>query len=252
MTPISVVIITYNEEKNIGRCIDSVIPIADEIVVVDSFSSDNTESICKEKGVHFIRHTFEGHIEQKNLAITQAKYPHILSLDADEVLSEKLRKNILEVKENWQYDGYYVNRLNNYCGKWIRHCGWYPDRKLRLWDSRKGKWTGTNPHDRFEMEKGAKTQNLKGDLLHYSFSSIKQHMDQVNLFSDIKAQMAFQKGKKSGLLKILFFPMFKFFRGYILKLGFLDGFYGYIICRNTAHGEFLRYAKLRRMLKERN
>ena len=140
MPDISAVIITYNEEKNLERCIESVRDIADEIVIVDSFSTDRTKEICKKYELHFIEHKFEGHIQQKNWAITQAKYPHILSLDADEVLSDRLKESIREVKENWTHDGYYFNRLTNYCGKWIRHCGWYPDRKLRLWDSRKGRW----------------------------------------------------------------------------------------------------------------
>jgi glycosyltransferase involved in cell wall biosynthesis len=130
MQKISVVIITYNEEKDIGRCLDAVKDVADDIVVVDSFSTDRTEEICKEKGARFVQHKFEGHIQQKNWAITQARYPHVLSLDADEVVSERLQKEILKVKENWQADGYYFNRMTNYCGKWIKHCGWYPDRKI--------------------------------------------------------------------------------------------------------------------------
>src|ERR1041385_5289202 len=129
---LSVVIITYNEEKNIVRCLDSIREIADDIVVVDSFSTDKTEMICKEKGVRFIQHKFEGHIEQKNWAITQAKFPFVLSLDADEAPDEELKKEILKVKADANYDGYKMNRLTNYCGKWIRHCGWYPDTKLRI------------------------------------------------------------------------------------------------------------------------
>jgi glycosyltransferase involved in cell wall biosynthesis len=247
MVSISAVIITFNEEKNIGRCLDALLPVADDVVVVDSFSKDATEQICLEKGVRFVKHAFEGHIEQKNWAITQAKFPHVLSLDADEVLTPVLQQSILEVKQNWQKDGYSVRRLNNYCGHWVRHCGWYPDKKLRLWDSRKGQWAGTNPHDRFEMDKGCQTADLKGDMLHYSFHSIRQHMDQVNLFSDIKARMAFEKGKKAGYLKILFKPIFRFLKCYVLKAGFLDGFYGLVISMNSAHGEFLRYVKLKRL-----
>ena len=142
MTQLSVVIITFNEERNISRCLDSVKDIADDVVVVDSFSVDKTEQICKEKGARFISHTFDGHIQQKNWAITQAKFPHILSLDADEALSDELKKSILEVKKNWKHDGYSMNRLTNYCGQWIYHCGWYPDRKLRLFNSKKGNWGG--------------------------------------------------------------------------------------------------------------
>ena len=142
---VSAVIITYNEERNIKRCLDSIVGVADEIVVVDSYSTDRTEEICKAYHVKFIQHRFFGHIQQKNWAILQATSPYILSLDADEALSDELRLSILKAKKNWTHDGYYFNRLTNYCGKWIRHTSWYPARKLRLWDSRKGSWGGFNP-----------------------------------------------------------------------------------------------------------
>lgn len=145
---LSVVIITLNEEKNIERCLKSILSVADEIVVVDSFSTDKTKEICHKYNVKFIQHEFEGYIEQKNLALTQAKFQHVLSLYADEALDERLQKNILSIKNNWKHDGYYMNRLTNYCGEWVHHCGWYPDRKLRLFDSTKGNWTGINPHDK--------------------------------------------------------------------------------------------------------
>lgn len=245
MPLISAVIITYNEEKNIERCINSIKEIADEIVVVDSFSTDKTEEICKAFKVRFIKYAFEGHIEQKNFAISQAKYPHILSIDADEALSDKLKKSIEETKKNWEFDGYYFNRLTNFCGKWIKHCGWYPDKKLRLFDSRKGKWGGTNPHDKYIMEKGTRLKHIEGDLLHYSFYTIAQHMDQINKFSSIKADGLFKKGKKASSFKTFFNPIATFIRHYFIRLGFLDGFYGFVISRNSAHSTFLKYVKLR-------
>jgi len=247
MIKLSVVIITLNEEKNIGRCLESVKDIADDIVIVDSYSTDDTEKICAEYGVRFIRHSFIGHIEQKNWAITQAKHPHVLSLDADELLSDRLKISIREVKENWKFDGYYVNRLTNYCGKWIRYSSWYPSRKLRLWDSRKGEWGGMNPHDHFILEKGASRKFLKGDLLHYSYYSIKQHIEKINTFSDIAAKSFFEVGKKASYFNILFHPMWRMFRDYIIKLGFLDGFYGLVISMNSAHETFLKYIKLRKL-----
>jgi glycosyltransferase involved in cell wall biosynthesis len=250
MTKITVVIITLNEEKNIGRCLESVKDIADEIVVVDSFSTDNTEKICKQYGIRFLQHSFVGHIEQKNWAITQAKYPHILSLDADELLSDRLKRSIREVKENWEFDGYYFNRLTNYCGKWIRHSSWYPSRKLRLWDSRKGEWGGMNPHDHFILEKGASRHMLKGDLLHYSYYSIGQHIEQINKFSDIAARSYFEIGKQASMFNILFHPFWRFFRDYIIKSGFLDGFYGLVISLNSSHETFLKYSKLRKLNRD--
>ena len=247
MIKLSVVIITFNEERNIGRCLDSVKDIADDVVVVDSFSTDGTEKICREYGVRFIRHAFEGHIEQKNWAIIKAKYPHILSLDADELLSDRLIRSIREVKEKWEYDGYYFNRLTNYCGKWIRHSSWYPSRKLRLWDSRKGQWGGMNPHDHFILEKGASRKSLKGDLLHYSYYSIFQHIEQINKFSDIAAKSFFEIGRTASWFNIIFHPVWRMFRDYIIKFGFLDGFYGFVISLNSGHETFLKYSKLRKL-----
>ena len=249
MIPLSVVIITFNEEHNIGRCLRSVRGVADEIVVVDSFSTDRTQEICREFDVRFIQHPFEGHIEQKNYAITQATHPHILSLDADEALSDELRASIHQALQNWKYDGYSFNRLTSYCGKWIRHSGWYPDRKLRLWDSRKGRWTGMNPHDRYELEKGSTRGHLRGDLLHYTFHTIGQHLDTVNKFSEAGARALYLRGKKSNTLKIIVKATAKFIRNYFLKLGFLDGYYGYLICRISAFSTMIRYAKLKEMRK---
>lgn len=245
MTPISVVIITYNEEKNLGRCLESVKEIADDIVVVDSFSTDNTESIAMRHGARFVKHPFDGHIEQKNWAITQAKYPHVLSLDADEAIDEELKQSILAVKQNFSKKGYYMNRLTNYCGHWVRHCGWYPDRKLRLWDSRCGKWGGINPHDKYEMSEGdGVTGHLKGDILHYSYYSIQDHLRQIDYFTTISAQALFNKGKKASFEKRYLSPLAKFIESYFFKLGFLDGRYGYEICRNSAMATRMKYRKL--------
>lgn len=242
---LSVVIITFNEEKNIARCIDSVQKIADEILVVDSFSTDHTKAICLEKGVRFVEHKFEGHIEQKNWAMLQAKNDYILSLDADEALTTELLNALINVKENWSLDGYSFNRLTNFCGKWIKHCGWYPDQKLRLWNRKKGSWGGMNPHDKVIMNKNTPTKHLPFDLLHYSFNTIEEHLKQIDYFTDISSKAAFQKGKKSSHFKIFYKSTFKFFRDYFLKLGFLDGYYGYIVCKNSAHAKRLKYSKLK-------
>jgi glycosyltransferase involved in cell wall biosynthesis len=242
---ISAVIITFNEERNIGRGLDSLQGVADEIIVVDSFSSDATEEIVNSKGATFISHKFEGHIEQKNWAIRQAKYPHVLSLDADEALDEHLRKAINTVKDNWQGEGYYLNRLTNYCGKWIRHGLWYPDRKLRLWDSRKGAWGGQNPHDTYILEEGSRSQHLSGHLLHYSFYTFEEHLKQIKKFTDISSAAAFNNGKRSSWLKIIVSPSLKFVRAYIFKLGFLDGKAGWMIARWSAYATYLKYTKLK-------
>jgi len=223
MPKLSVVIITRNEEKNIGRCIDSVKDLADDIVVIDSFSTDRTEEICKSKGARFIQHDFIGHIEQKNYAVMLTEYPNVLSLDADEALDDTLKKSIAEVKENWKEDGYEMNRLTNYCGTWIKHCGWYPDRKLRLFDRSKGKWGGMNPHDRFEMQAGSTIGRLKGDILHYSYYTIEDHYKQIEYFTTINSKASFDKGKHAPVWKLYLAPAVKFIKDYFIRLGFLDG-----------------------------
>ena len=253
MPKLSVVIITFNEERNIGRCLESVKDIADEIVVVDSLSTDETKTICENYGVKFIEHEFEGHIKQKNFAISQANFPHQLSLDADEALSEELKTEIIKAKEDWQQDGYRMNRLSNYCGKWIKHSGWYPDTKLRLYDSRKGSWTGMDPHDKFEPEKGNSIGKLRGDILHYTYYTIEEHILQANKFSTIAANELV--GKRIYLFKVFLNPIAKFIRNYFFHLGFLDGFYGFLICQITANETFLKYIKawhIKKLRKKEN
>jgi glycosyltransferase involved in cell wall biosynthesis len=247
---LSVVIITFNEEKNIERCLDSVMSVADDVVVIDSFSTDKTKQICEEKNVRFVEHKFDGHIEQKNFALTQAKHQYVLSLDADEALTEELQQAILQIKKNWQADGYSFNRLTNFCGTWIKHCGWYPDKKLRLWDITKGKWGGDNPHDKVIMDKGVSTEHISLDILHYSFYTVEQHLKQIDFFTDISSKAAFKKGKTSNGFTIFYKSTFKFIRDYILKLGFLDGYHGYVVCKNSAHAKRLKYTKLRDLIKK--
>lgn len=248
MVSLSVVIITHNEERNIARCLGSVQGIADDIVVLDSFSADKTEEICKSYGVRFFQHQFDGHIEQKNRAITHALFPFVLSLDADEAPDETLRESILEIKKNWTHDGYSMNRLTNYCGKWIYHCGWYPDRKLRLWDSRKGKWGGVNPHDKFELTGGdANTRHIAGNILHYSYYTLEDHFRQVHYFTGILAKAQFENGKRAGLAVLYFSPVIKFLRDYFLKAGILDGRAGFTISRISAYATYLKYKKIRQL-----
>lgn len=244
MPEISAVIITFNEEKNIARCLESLTRVADEILVVDSFSQDATETICRSYGVRFIQHRFEGHIEQKNYAVSQARHDYILSLDADEALTDELARSIEGVKQDWRHDGHALSRLTCYCGQWIRHCGWYPDRKIRLFDRRRARWGGVNPHDKIIMSPGATTVPLKGDLLHYTFYSITQHHAQIEKFSEIKAEGLFRRGKRPSLFLLVMEPVFKFMKSYVLQAGFLDGWYGLIISVNSAHSTFLKNAKL--------
>lgn len=247
---ISTIIITYNEERNIKKCIESVKEISDEIIVVDSFSTDRTEEIAISFGVNFSKNPFAGYIEQKNHALSLAKFDYVLNVDADEVLSNELKKSIVEVKKNpGGFEGYDFNRLTNFCGQWIRHCGWYPDTKLRLFKRESGYFTGKNPHDRVEFRNDdSKIKHLEGDLLHYSYKTLTEHIHQINRFSTIGAHSAKEKGKKViPVIHIFGNPIFTFIKKYFFQLGMLDGYYGFIISLNTAYSKYLKYIKLREL-----
>jgi glycosyltransferase involved in cell wall biosynthesis len=245
---LSATVITYNEQANIGRCLDSLAGIADDIVVVDSFSQDETANICAAHAVRFVQHDFEGHIQQKNYALTLAQSDYILALDADEALTEGLRESILAVKRNWSADGFLVHRRTNYCGRWIRHSGWYPDKKIRLWHRRKGIWGGINPHDRVVMNAGSRIGHLGGDLLHYAYASSRQHLAQMHRFSSIAADEAYRRGRRARLIgDIVLNPALTFLKKYLLQAGFLDGGAGLKIAARTAQGKFLKYSQLRKL-----
>lgn len=243
MPKVSLVIITLNEERNIARCIESAKSIADEILVVDSFSTDRTEKIVNEYNGRFIRHKFVDYMDQHQFADQIATYDHILTLDADEELSSELIDSIRTVKKYWKCDAYFLNRMTNYCGKWIKHSGWYPDKKLRLYDRTKGKWVGPKVHERFMLIEGATTGHLKGDLRHYSFYTIEDHILQANKFSSLSAEALIEKGKRIPKYYLIMKPAMKFIRNYFLKLGFLDGMYGFIVCRIAATETFYKYVK---------
>ena len=243
---LSVVIITLNEEANIRRCLDSVKDIADEILVVDSFSTDATEKICGEYDkVKFVQHEFEGHIEQKNYALSQAAHDHVFSIDADEAITDSLREEIVSIKSSWNADAYFVNRANYYLGKKIRFCGWYPDKKIRLFDKRKAQWSGTNPHDRITMADYSKIIRIHADLNHFSYKTTEEHQVDINKYSTIAAKAAFLKGKKTFLLTLLLYPLFIFIKTYFVQGGIFDGYHGFIISVHNAYYRFLKYLKLR-------
>ena len=236
--------ITYNEENNIGRCLQSVRSIADEILVVDSLSEDATIAVAKKLGARVVLQKFLGHREQKALAVREAKYDVVLALDADEALSAELLNSIEEVKKAWSHDGYYMNRLNQLNGRWIKHGGWYPDRKMRLFDRRKYQMGGVNPHDRFDPAPGARTTSLTGDLLHYTNDDFDARVITINKFSTIAAASFFKEGKKGRISRILTKPFFRFFSEYVLQSGWRDGYHGYFIAKTSAQYVWLREMKL--------
>ncbi len=253
MNSLSVVIITYNEERNIQRCLDSLEGIADEIVIVDSFSTDKTELCSKRNNVMFVQQQWLGYSEQKNYGNNITHHNWILSVDADEVLSETLRMSVLEWKKQ-QWDAshaFSINRLTNYCGHWIRHCGWYPDTKMRLFNKTNASWKG-DIHEIIEFSQPVNMHLLKGDLLHYSYHTLEDHIRQADKFTTMTAQKAFSERKKASLWAILFRPCWKFIRDYIFKGGFLDGYAGFLVCKISAFATFLKYTKLRSLNESKN
>jgi glycosyltransferase involved in cell wall biosynthesis len=251
MAELSVVIITRDEEKNIARCIKSVASLASEVVVVDSHSRDKTQQICISLGAKVIAHDFEGFGKQKQFADNQAKHEWILSLDADEELSPELRGSIEKVISNPAADAYSMNRLTNFCGKWIKHGGWYPDRKVRLYKKSIAKWNNYPVHELLNVNKNAAIKHLNGDLLHYSITTIEHHINQINRYSEIAAGNLLEKGRKTTCIHLILKPIVRFLKIYFLKAGFLDGYFGFVIARNSAFSVYLRYAKAKAMKKKR-
>jgi glycosyltransferase involved in cell wall biosynthesis len=244
MKKLSVTIITFNEVKNIARCLDSVIDFADEIIVVDSFSTDSTKDICKGKNVRFFENKFEGYSAQKNFANSLSENEYILSLDADEAVSVELKQSIIEEKsKNFPQKAYHFNRLMIYCGKSIKCTDWYPDKKIRLWHKDFGSWNNSIIHEKLELKPEIKSFYLKGDLLHYSFNSVEEHINQSNKFSKIAAEQLILRNKKNLFLKMIFSPLFKFIKNYFLKLGIFGGFNGFLISALISYETFLKYAK---------
>ncbi len=250
---LSVVIITYNEERNIERCLLSVQELADEILVVDSFSKDRTLEICKLFNAKVIQNPFEGHIQQKNFAVKQAQFDWILSLDADEVLSDELIKSIKQIKskEKPEVNLYEMNRLTNYCGSWVKHCGWYPDTKVRLVDRKFAKWGGVNPHDKLEGHKQEQVDFLKGDILHYSYYTKEDHLKQIEYFSKIAAGELVKQGKNVAQFTVYLKMATQFFKSFVIKRGFLDGKTGWQISKLSAFATYRKYSLLRTLNETR-
>ena len=248
MEKLSVVIITFNEAHRIKRCIDSVLEIADEIVVVDSFSTDDTIAIAKSLGANVIQEKFRGYVEQKNFALTMAKEDWILSLDADEAIDDTLKNEIKTIKkQDLKTTVFQINRFNCYCGKWINHGAWNPDLKIRIFKSNTGKWEGLNPHDRFQPKAEVHIEKLKGQILHWSYDSVEGHREKIQKFALIGAEAYFKAGKKAYAWQTIFSPLVRFFRDYFLKAGILDGKEGFIIAWLTAKEVRLKYQYLREL-----
>lgn len=247
---ISATIITLNEERNIERCIQSLKEVADEIVVLDSFSTDKTEEICRAAGVRFEQRKWEGYSASKNYLNNLASNDYILSIDADEALDQKLSEAFLAIKETQTSHVYSVNRLTNYCGKWIRHSGWYPDVKTRLFPKKDSFWEGEFVHEELVYPEGLETIQLEGHLEHYSYYSYVGHRERADKYSALTAQKMFHKGRKASVLKPYLSALARFVSMYLFKAGFLDGKMGFKIAQISAQSNVFKYKELRRLHRE--
>lgn len=247
MNKISAVVITLNEERNISRCLQSLVDVVDEVLVLDSGSQDGTERICKEFDfVRFIKTEWKGYAATKNKGHNMVNFSYILSIDADEALSDALKTAVLDAKSNLT-GVYYFARLTFYCGKPIRYSGWYPDFKIRLFPAKKARWKGEFVHEKLQVDKHVEHRRLNGDLLHYSFYTVQEHLERIERYSTLAAQERFQKGKKGGKVKGVLSALVRFLKIYLLKLGFLDGAVGFLIAKNSAYAAYLKSIKLKRL-----
>jgi glycosyltransferase involved in cell wall biosynthesis len=246
---ISVVIITRNEEKRLDAALKSVADIAAEIVIVDSFSTDDTLKIARKYSKRVYRREWTDYADQKNYANSKASFPWILSLDADERLSADLRSEILELMEiEPQADAFSMPRQVFYLGRWIRHSGWYPDRKTRLFRKEKCRWEGEYVHERLIVD--GKTQKLHCPIHHFTYQDVRDHLDRINSFSGLGAQKLYARKKKCRWYHLVFLPLFRFLKSFLGKAGFLDGYAGFVIAVLHGYAVFVRYVKLREIWKK--
>jgi glycosyltransferase involved in cell wall biosynthesis len=246
---ISAAIITYNEERNIARVLES-LRCCDEIVVIDSGSNDRTVELATKLGARVIDSVWRGFAGQKNHASGQCQYDWVLSLDADEALSEALEAEIWQIKKNGpQFDAYTMPRLAQYLGRWILHSGWYPDRKIRLFDRRRAKWVGDFVHESVAVE--GSVGHLKSNILHFTCSSLSEHLKTMDRYTTLAAEQLVEQKKEIGWPQLALDPPWTFFKTYVLQRGFLDGTEGLAIAYMAALYNFVKYAKAKNMSPRR-
>ncbi|MCH7548891.1 MAG: glycosyltransferase family 2 protein [Candidatus Krumholzibacteriota bacterium] len=246
MWGISTILITRDEEKDIERCLKSVRPFSDEIIVVDSGSTDRTVEIARAHDARVIEHEWLGYGPQKQLALEEAAQPWVFSIDADEVVTPALCQEIQTVARDC--DGYEVARRVWYMGRWIRHSGWYPRYVIRLFRRDRGSFTGDAVHESVRIR--GRTRRLREDLLHYSYRDVDDHMERINDFTTLAATQMFGRGRRSGLIRMVVTPWLQFHKVYILRRGFLDGFAGLVIALLHSMYVFLKHAKLRELCQD--
>jgi glycosyltransferase involved in cell wall biosynthesis len=244
--PLSISIIACNEEANLRRCLASMVGLAAEIIVVDSGSRDRTREVAEEFGAQVTHQDWLGHRDQKNVALKLCTQPWVLALDSDEALTPELRQSIeqcFSLPESQRVDGLYMNRCTRFLGRWIRHGDWYPDRKLRLFRHAGAVWSGSPEHDFVLLPAGSQEARLTGDLLHYSFRDMSHYLEKHIQYADVFLKREQARGGRFSALSTLFRSVWRFFRSYVLRLGFLDGFAGLWIAVATAFFAFVRHSR---------
>jgi glycosyltransferase involved in cell wall biosynthesis len=242
--PLSISIVACNEESNLRRCLASAADLASEIVVVDSGSADGTVAVAEGFGARVIRQDWLGYRDQKNVALKLCTQPWVLALDCDEELSAELRESIIQFLSGEQQEGYVAAEMARkvfFMGRWITHGDWYPDRKIRLFRRQAGVWGGSPEHDRVEVD--GRVLRLRGDLHHFSFRDMRHYISKINGFADVFLQRQRESGERWSLVATVFRPWWRFFRAYVLRRGFLDGFPGFWIAVATGFFAFVRYSR---------
>lgn len=247
---ISACIISFNEEKNIGECIDSV-AWCDEVVVVDSFSEDRTVEIARRRGARVIQNEWPGHVAQKNLALDAAKCEWVISLDCDERVTPRLKKAVADIMSSVQdVHGYFISRKTFYLDRWLEHGGWFPEWRLRLFRRNCGHWVGVDPHDTVQVEGRTVRIPPRGRgtdaavILHYSFRSLSHQLKVLDRYTEIQAGELFRSGRRANQVDLVIRPLWRFLWTYVLRGGFLDGAAGFHMTANHAYAAYMKYAKL--------
>jgi glycosyltransferase involved in cell wall biosynthesis len=244
MDRITAVVITRNEARNVERCLASLAPVVDEILVVDEFSTDDTAGRCERLGARVVQHAWLGFGPQKNLGNAAASHAWILSIDADEALDPFLQRAIAEAKAKGLRGAYELSRLNWYYGRFLRHGLEYPDRKVRLFRRDEGRWDESLVHESLRFESPPALTRLAGHLLHYTYPRLEDHVAKANRYTSLAAQEAFRRGVRPSIAKLFLSPLVVLVKAYVLKAGFLDGLHGLVLAVLHAHAAFLKSAKL--------
>ncbi|MCX7822507.1 MAG: glycosyltransferase family 2 protein [Syntrophobacterales bacterium] len=246
---ISAFVITKNEEPSIGECLSS-ISFLDDIVVVDDFSSDGTEEICRSfNNVRFYRNRFDSFSSQKSFALSLTKYDWVLEIDADERVSEEMKDSIIALSKEdfFRYNCFFFRRRNFFGGRWIRHGGFYPDYKGRLYNKLKGRWSLGRVHERFVTDPPWK--KLKGDILHYQTGHLRSYLLKQLRYAELGALDLHDRGVRARWYHYTLRPLYTFIYRYLIRLGFLDGFYGFELAVIGAIATWAKYSFLKALEK---